>query len=92
MVRKGDYKLIYYPEGNHVHLFNVTDDPEETRNLAHDPEATAAKTELLEILKGNLYGGDENWVKDGELVGLPERHFEPAGDVGLRGQRGLRFM
>jgi arylsulfatase A-like enzyme len=92
MVRSGDYKLIYYPEGNHVHLFNITEDPEETRNVANDPEATTAKTELLEVLKANLYGGDEAWVKDGELVGLPERPFEPSRDVSLRGQRGLRFM
>lgn len=92
MVRKGDYKLIYYPEGNHIHLFNITDDPEETRNLANDASAADAKGELLEILKANLYGGDESWVQNGELVGLPERPFEPSRDVNLRGQRGLRFM
>ena len=39
-----------------------------------------------------LYGEDPGWLKDGELVGLPEEEYVPTPDRNLRNQRGLRFM
>ena len=38
----------------------------------------------------NCYGSDLRWVRDGELVGEPDKPFAPAPDRGLRGQRGWR--
>jgi arylsulfatase A-like enzyme len=92
MVRKGRYKLIYYPLGNVGQLFDIENDPDETSNLIGDPALTAAKEELESILAENLYGEDTQWLKNGALVGLPDREFEPPLERGLKGQRGLRFL
>jgi arylsulfatase A-like enzyme len=37
MVRVGDYKLILYPQGHVVRLFNVKEDPSEMNDLVGDP-------------------------------------------------------
>ena len=47
---------------------------------------------LERVLTGELYGGDEEWVRDGELVGLPDQEYVPrGGNLGLSGQRGGHF-
>lgn len=50
MLRKGDWKLIHYhnfaPE-----LFNLAEDPEETRNRAADPDAAQALADLENELR-----------------------------------------
>jgi hypothetical protein len=43
---------------------------------------------LSGILAEQLYGGDEAWVRDGQLVGLPARRFMPGPNKGLSSQRG----
>lgn len=45
MLRKGDWKLIRY-EGFAPELFNLADDPEETRNRAEDPDCAAVLAAL----------------------------------------------
>jgi choline-sulfatase len=45
-VRTTHYKLIVYPEANRVQLFDVVQDPWETRNLADDPSLAGVKREL----------------------------------------------
>jgi arylsulfatase A-like enzyme len=92
MIRKGDYKLIYFAEGNLFQLFNITEDPEETADLAGNPEAAGQLREMTELLKQNLYGGDREWLTGGEFTGIPAGPYVPEGDMTLRGQRGLRFM
>ena len=37
MIRDNRYKLVYYPEGNVTQLFDLHDDPRETRDLSGDP-------------------------------------------------------
>jgi len=39
MIRKGDYKMILYPEGNIVRLYNLREDPDEIHDLARDPSS-----------------------------------------------------
>jgi len=89
MVHDGRHKLIYYPLGNRVQLFDLEEDPEELRDVAGSPEYTAARDRLEKALVGELYGGDQAWARDGELVGLPDQEWVPRpGNRGLSGQRG----
>jgi arylsulfatase len=46
---------------------------------------------LTAQLIGEFYGGDLAWVKDGALVGLPDRTYVPRPDRGLSGQRGIHW-
>jgi arylsulfatase A-like enzyme len=91
MIRKGAYKLIYYPYGNVTQLFDIDSDPRETTDLAGDPARAPLVQELQRDLIAELYGGDESWVAHGELVGLPEKPYHPTGNRGLHGQRGVHW-
>lgn len=75
MIRKDQYKLIYYPIGNQIQLFNIVDDPDEMVDLSENQKYKAVKQDLTELLKANLYGSDLAWLKDGELAGCPAKHF-----------------
>ena len=85
------YKLIYYPVGNHCQLFDITADPDELDDLAAQPAFEATLRRGRDLLVSRLYGGDLEWVRDGELRGLPDAAYEPAPDRGLRAQRGWRM-
>ena len=91
MIRHGRYKLIYYSAGNHRQLFDLEADPRELVNLA----ASAAHADVLEqltnILISQLYGGDEAWVQNGQLVGLPDHTYAPGPNRGLSSQRGAHW-
>jgi arylsulfatase A-like enzyme len=56
MIREGDWKLIWYPKIDRWQLFNVTDDPDELRNLIGD-SAHAGK---IIDLRGKL----ARWLKE----------------------------
>lgn len=92
MVHDGRHKLIYYPAGNHVHLFDLEQDPTEEHNVADDPAYAEVRARLIGWLIENLYGGDEAWARDGDLVGIPEPAFSERPNRGLSSQRGWRFM
>ncbi|MCI0475942.1 MAG: sulfatase-like hydrolase/transferase, partial [Anaerolineales bacterium] len=91
MIRDARYKLIYYATGNRVQLFDLQNDPDELRDLANDPAHARGRDELTRALIAQLYGDDVNWIKDGKLVGLPDKEYIPAPDRGLNNQRGWRF-
>jgi hypothetical protein len=88
MVHDGRYKLVYYPVGNHRQLFDLAADPNELHDLASVPEHAATLARLTDILAGQLYGGDEAWIQDGDLRGRPNRAFIPGPNKGLSSQRG----
>jgi arylsulfatase A-like enzyme len=92
MLRNERYKLIYYPVGHRVQLFDMEEDPDELNDLADDPNSAPVHNELLSKLVDHLYGSDLDWIVDGQLVGLPEKPFEPAPNRTLSSQRGWRFM
>jgi arylsulfatase len=92
MIRTERHKLIYYPLGNRVQLFDLVEDPDELRDLAGEPAQAGLLEELTDLLIAHLYGGDLEWVRDGRLVGLPDKSFTPGPNRGLTGQRGWRFM
>lgn len=91
MVHMGRYKLIYYPAGNQVQLFDLEEDPEELVDIAGRAEAAGLRTEMEARLVDQLSGEDREWVVAGRLVGLP---FEPSvrnGNKGLSTQRGIHW-
>jgi choline-sulfatase len=88
MIHAGRYKLIYYPVGNCRQLFDLENDPDELTNLAASPDYAEILAHLTGLLVGQLYGGDEAWIQDGQLAGLPNRSFVPGPNKGLSSQRG----
>ena len=95
MIRDERYKLIYYPFGNTVQLFDLENDPDEMHDLANNIREQNVIQHLTEILISNLYGSDEKFVRDGKLIGSPVSETDikkgSEGDRGLGGQRGWRF-
>ena len=91
MVCDAQWRLIWYPAGNHLQLFDRSTDPQETRNLAGRPETAGVEARLTEVLIGELYGEDLNWIADGALVGFDAPPLPTPGNRGLSGQRGLHF-
>lgn len=89
MVHDGHYKLIYYPTGNRVQLFDLNEDPHELDDLAEDDASVGVRDRLLGHLTDELYGDDCEWLRDGRLVGLPNRPYKGRADRGLANQRGL---
>jgi arylsulfatase A-like enzyme len=91
MVRDGRFKLIYYATGNRTQLFDLVEDPYELNDLATSEDHAPVRRRLTELLRAELYGDDEGWVQNDQLVGLPPRDFEPWPERGLKGQRGLHW-
>jgi len=50
MLRKGDWKLVYFAERHPALLFNMKDDPHELINLADYPDFTGVKQEMIQAL------------------------------------------
>ena len=88
MIHDGRHKLIYYPMGNYTQLFDLAKDPHELHNIVSDPEYSAVLKKLKFFLIENLYGSDNKWLSNGELIGLPAENdvFKPNYD--LHNQRG----
>ena len=91
MIHDGRYKLIYYPVGNCVQMFDLAEDPGEMQNLAGTADVADVQARLTAALIAELYGGDLAWVQEGALVGLPDRPYSPRPDRGLSGQRGIHW-
>jgi arylsulfatase A-like enzyme len=91
MIHDGRHKLIYYPVGNHTQLFDLQTDPRELNDLSASTDHAATKQKLTDQLIVELYGGDETWVQQGKLVGLPDETYEPKANRGLSGQRGSHW-
>lgn len=87
MIHDGRHKLIYYPNGNLVQLFDLDRDPRETMDVAGDPGYAGVRRWLESLLISELYGGDEQWVRDGQLAGVAPT---PAARMVNRGFSGLR--
>ena len=90
MMRADDFKLIWYPAGNRTQLFDLAGDPAEMNDLAANPEYAPVLERLTQLLIAELYGSDLDWIRDGELVGVPEPAYTEQPNRGLSGQRGWR--
>lgn len=91
MIRKGTYKLIYYPCGNVFQLFDLEKDPTESHDLSAEPALAQVRAELEQLLIGQLYGNDLAWVRDGRLVGFEAPAYKEKADYGLYNQRGYHW-
>lgn len=91
MIFEGRYKLIYYPYGNIFQLFDVEKDRKELINLADDLEYGSVLERMKGYLISNLYGEDQNWVKEGILVGVKPPKYQEKPDYGFSNQRGLHW-
>lgn len=88
MIRDERYKLIYYPVGNHLQLFDLKHDPNELSDIARAPENAATLRRLSEALITRLYGTDLDWINNGKLTGKPDRRYHWAPHRSLNSQRG----
>ncbi len=88
MVTNGQFKLIYYPVGDYIQLFDLDNDPCESINLAGNSSYSDIQIKLTNFLIQNLYKEDTNWIKEGKLVGLPDKTFIAPPDYNLSNQRG----
>lgn len=91
MVRDGRFKLIWYPCGNVVHMYDLESDPREITNIAHMPAHAGTRARLEAMLVSRLYGTDLEWVAGGRLVGFPAVEIERRPNRELSGQRGLHY-
>ena len=91
MLHDGRYKLIWYPAGNHLQLFDIANDPLEQVNLAAHAEHKARLSSLSSELIRHLNGDDLKWVHKGRLVGYTAEALPFVADRAMSGQRGLHF-
>jgi len=91
MVTDGRHKLIWYPEGNVVQLFDLDTDPGECHDLSETVTDRAVLDRLTGALIANLYGEDLDGVTDGRLTGRPAHPVPPPVNRDLSGQRGLHL-
>ena len=91
MIREDRFKLVYYATGNRRLLFDLEEDPQELSDLSGSPEHAKTLQRLTDLLIGELYGDDLEWVVDGELAGRPNRSYKPGPNRGLTSQRGAHW-
>lgn len=91
MIRAGSHKLIYYPVGNRLQLFDLDSDPNELRDLVDDADHGAARDHLVELLIDEMYGSDREWISDGKLVGKAAKTFRPGPNRGMSLVRGNQW-
>ena len=88
MIHDGRHKLIYYPVGNRVQLFDIADDPHEMTDRFDDRAYRSVQARLIERLVSEMYGSDEKWITDGKITGEPGRDFQSGPNPSLYAQRG----
>lgn len=91
MIRTDRYKLIYYPTGNRMQLFDMQEDPHELKDLSESSSHQGIVSDLTDRLLAELYGVDEGWVHDGWLMGWPDQKADYTVNRGLNGQRGVHW-
>jgi arylsulfatase A-like enzyme len=91
MIVDGRHKLIWYPAGNRVQLFDLDTDADERDDVAGDPDRAELRRHLECRLIDHLYGVDLAWIDGDRLVGFPAPTDLPEPGRGLSGQRGLHY-
>ena len=89
MIRANEFKLIWYPVGNRIQLFDLKNDPREMHDLADEPAYAETRERMTLWLIENLYGNDLNWIEGKKLKGEPDRKFDPASSKEIKAGRGL---
>ncbi|AOB31432.1 arylsulfatase [Bordetella sp. H567] len=91
MAHDGRYKLIWYPTGNVVQLFDLQEDPRECQDLAGAAAYANVQRRLEDVLVSRAWGVDEAWISDGRLVGIAAGGVASRADRQFGGQRGLHY-
>lgn len=91
MIRWKQYKLIYYPYGNILQLFDLEKDRDEIHDYSKDDGYQQIVETMREYLIKNLYGEDLKWIRDGHLTGRQPVEYHPKADFGLYNQRGYHW-
>ena len=91
MIHDGRFKLIYYPLGNRVQLFDLEKDPLEMNDLSGKTEIKDVQEALEKELMQKLYGEDVNWICEGRLAGAEAPEYKEKADYGFSNQRGLHW-
>lgn len=91
MMHDGRYKLIWYPGGQVVQLFDLQTDPKECDDLCQEPSMAEVRLRLETALINQLYGSDLDWIRDGRLKGYPSDGSRIQPDRQLSGQRGVHY-
>lgn len=93
MMHDGRHKLIWYPAGNKVQLFDLETDPQELTDLSDADDAKPVRDRLEAALATACYGKDvdDGWVRDGKLVGYDPGPFKAKPDRSFSARRGLHY-
>jgi arylsulfatase A-like enzyme len=91
MAHDGRHKLLWYPAGNFVQLFDLERDPTEISDEAANPSYAGVRRRLEAALVDHAYGVDVEWVRDGRLAGFECAPFAYQADRAWAGQRGLQY-
>jgi len=93
MIHDGRHKLIWYPAGNHVQLFELETDPEEKTNLALNAQYSSTRQLLERELASRCYGidVDNGWVSNDALLGYDPGPYVAKPDRNFTAQRGLHY-
>lgn len=88
MIRDQQFKLIWYPVGNHFQLFDLDNDPNEMIDISGDKAHKETLERLQASLRSELYGVDLDWVEGDNFIGKPDRPYQWAPHRSLNSQRG----
>ena len=91
MIRDDRYKLIWYPCGNHVQLFDLDNDPQELTDLGQNPDHADTIARLFALLRTESYGSDTKWWDGDTPIGEEGRTFHPGPNRGLSLTRGNQW-
>lgn len=93
MMHDGRYKLLWYPAGNIVQLFDLETDPHELTDISqlHDHAETRARLESALATACNGKDVDDGWVNDSRLVGYDPGPYVPKPDRSFSAQRGMHY-
>nr|WP_306267972.1 sulfatase-like hydrolase/transferase [Pararhizobium sp. IMCC3301] len=93
MLHDGRHKLIWYPAGNYIQLFDLQTDSDEQTDLASHPDYQSIRQTLEAELASRCYGIDvENgWVREGALIGYDPGPYVARPDRNFSAQRGMHY-
>ncbi|MFW5844971.1 MAG: sulfatase-like hydrolase/transferase [Planctomycetota bacterium] len=75
------FKCLWYPGGNRWQLFDLQEDPDELHDLSGDPAQADTLARMRGMIAARLRGRDQDdWVRDGQLVGMAYEHGRWAGE------------